>query len=67
MMGFLGVVVGVGLVSIIDEIVRVFPTSAEQTSNVHGMSLSVLQVELARHFCASKLGTWKMILKKSYC
>ena len=29
--GFFGVVVGVGLVLIIDEIVRVFPTSAEQT------------------------------------
>ena len=28
--GVSGVVVGVGLVSIIDEIVRVFPTSAEQ-------------------------------------
>ena len=29
--GFFGVLVGVGLVSIIDEIVRVFPTSAKQT------------------------------------
>ena len=28
---FFGVVVGVGLVSIIDEILRVFPTSTEQT------------------------------------
>ena len=31
MMVFFGVVVGVGVVSIIDEIVRVFPTCAEQT------------------------------------
>ena len=38
MMGLLGVVVvGVGLVSIMDELVRVFPTSAEQTSKGHGM------------------------------
>ena len=38
MMGLSGVVVGgVGLVSIMDEIVRVFPTSAEQTSKGHGM------------------------------
>ena len=38
MMGLLGVVVGgVGLVSIMDEIVPVFPTSAEQTSKGHGM------------------------------
>ena len=39
MMGLLGVVVvvGVGLVSIMDEIVRLFPTSAEQTSKGHGM------------------------------
>ena len=29
--GFFCVVVGVGLVSIIDQVVRVFPTSAEQT------------------------------------
>ena len=29
--GFFGVIVGVSLVSVIDEIVRVFPTSAEQT------------------------------------
>ena len=38
MLGVLGVVVvGVGLVSIMDEVVRVFPTSADQTSKVHGM------------------------------
>ena len=55
---------GVGLVSIVDEIVRVFPTSAEQTSNAHGTSQSVLQVELARHFSASTLGTWKRIFEK---
>ena len=29
--GVFGLVVGVGLVSIIDDIVRVFPTNAEQT------------------------------------
>ena len=39
MMGLLGVVVvvGVGVVSIMDEIVRVFPKSAEQTPKGHGM------------------------------
>ena len=53
--GVLGVVVGVGLLSIIDGLVRVFPTRAEQTCGHDKM----------RHFLRLRLATLKFRVRSA--